>query len=122
MRYRSVLEIDASPAERLREACRLHIEFAMERPQLYQLMFVDTTHWSEHSVPSEGLANYELFTRLVGEAAKGSRLEVPPLAAACWSLIHGFALLQISGRLRLAGHRETLENGVLDAVQRVVAC
>lgn len=116
--YRRAIEMEAASSTRLREACRGHIEFALQHPQLYQLMFVDTAHWTEDAVPAEGRNNYEMFVRLVVEASA-----VPvgtPVAAACWSLIHGFALLHISGRLMLAGDPDVLKEATLDAVLHII--
>ncbi len=118
--FERALQLEAEPEQRLREACRSYLEFARRRPNLYRLIFVDNGHWVEEEVVSRGtLPSYEMFKRLVQEAAGNTLQTLGSVTTACWSLIHGFAVLRMSGRLAQEGNPQQLEHAVLDSVLRI---
>lgn len=118
--FERALQLKAEPEQRLREACRSYLEFAQQRPNLYRLIFVDNGHWVEEEIVSRGtLPSYEMFKRLVQEAAGSTLQTLGAVTTACWSLIHGFAVLRMSGRLAQEGNPRQLEHAVLDSVLRI---
>lgn len=117
--FERALGLEAGPAERLREACRFYLEFAQRRPNVYRLIFLENARRVEEVVSRGASPSYAMFERLVGEAAGGAAR--PSLTTACWSLIHGFALLRMSGRLVQAGDPRQLEGAVLDSLLRIAA-
>lgn len=120
--FEHALRLEADPAQRLREACRSYLELAARQPNLYRLIFVDNSHWVEQEIRSRGLSpSYEMFERLVREVAVDVSAAPGAVATACWSLLHGFALLRMSDRLVHGGSSPQLERVVLDSVLRIAA-
>lgn len=95
------------PIERLTAHGEVYIEFAIEHPEYYDVMFISRTpskelkkfeHWEE------GERTYELLKLNIKQAMeaghfKGVDLEVA--AFALWSSVHGMASLYVRERLRM---------------------
>ena len=90
----------ASHLDGLRAVGRGYLEFALDHPELFRLMFrPELTHPSEHPVllEAEARAYSTLHAVIVQCQASG---ELPgrdplPLAAAAWSAVHGLAMLHV---------------------------
>jgi AcrR family transcriptional regulator len=113
--YKDALEDDAVPCERLRLACKAYLNFSAEKPQLYRLIFVSDTDWldklREEVAPNSA---FGLFERLVADNLERKDEQSPRVAAlACWSIIHGFAMLRMNGRLDSVTDIEAVEHAVL---------
>ncbi|GAA5165174.1 TetR/AcrR family transcriptional regulator [Amycolatopsis dongchuanensis] len=97
------------PRERLLALARGYVRWAVAHPDYYRVMFV------EHGAGELRPAGRRSFLALVGaiEACQTAELirRQDPLAVAgpMWSLVHGAALLRITGRLRAVGVGENAE-------------
>jgi AcrR family transcriptional regulator len=98
----------ADPMERVKALGRVYLQFALENPDMYDLMFtlkapmdfLDSVHKEEWN---EGKATFDVLRATVGQCIeqghfKGHQLE--PLAFAIWSAVHGMASLHISQRIK----------------------
>ena len=107
-RTRQVLEAagpDASPLDRVSMAGRAYRSFAVDHPDLYLLIF-SVAHTPNRSLPQDQEPHPdESFGSLVGmlreamesgEVAPGSPEQT---AASLWAFVHGFVMLEITGRL-----------------------
>ncbi|MEU0677791.1 TetR/AcrR family transcriptional regulator [Streptomyces sp. NPDC006172] len=92
---------DAAPRTRLRELSRAYLEFAFERPGMYELMFRHDLLESGHlrlrdtSLPLFGVL-VELVARVRPDA------DARAVAGALWANLHGLAQLWRWGSLQLA--------------------
>lgn len=103
-----VLANVSDPMERLKALGRVYLRFALENPDMYDLMFnmkapmdfIESSHKEEWN---EGKATFDVLRQNVAacmEAGyfKGHQLE--PLAFVIWSAVHGMASLHISQRVK----------------------
>jgi AcrR family transcriptional regulator len=93
------------PLERLTVAGRHYLDFALENPALYELMFA-TKEILRESAPDEDaspLKSFRKFEQLVKECINRgvfSGAEVETMAISLWANLHGLASLLIKERLR----------------------
>jgi len=92
------------PAKRLRKHGEAYIKFALENPEMYNLMFImrspvkqigETEKWNV------GLRSYELFKKDVSEAMKAGFLKKEDIDIATftlWSQAHGIVSLILRNR------------------------
>lgn len=98
----------ADPMERLKALGRVYLQFALENPDMYDLMFtlkapmdfLDSVHKEEWN---EGKGTFDVLRSTVNQCLqqghfKGHQLE--PLSFAIWSMVHGMASLYISQRVK----------------------
>lgn len=113
------------PAERsvrrLREIGKGYVLFAVREPGLFATAFAATV---EHRALQPG--PYELLSAALDEMVLQGRLEPSHregAEVACWSAVHGFALLHIDGPLRdvPARERDRQLELMLDALQQGLA-
>lgn len=96
------------PMERLKALGRVYLQFALENPDMYDLMFtlkapmdfLDSVHKEEWN---EGKGTFDVLRATVNHCMekghfKGHQLE--PLSFAIWSAVHGMASLHISQRIK----------------------
>lgn len=102
--YQNVL----NPMERLKALGRVYLRFALENPEMYNLMFTmkapieyleseNKAHWRE------GMGAFDVLRQTVQTCIdaghfKGHALDA--LAFANWSMVHGMATLHISNRIK----------------------
>ncbi|MEZ4523489.1 MAG: TetR/AcrR family transcriptional regulator [Thermomicrobiales bacterium] len=107
-RTRQVLDAagpHASPIDRVGMAGRAYRSFALDHPDLYLLIFSVPDSGRERSAHEEAVAEEESFGALVDmlrdAIARGQIAAGDPehIAAALWSYVHGFVMLEITGRL-----------------------
>ena len=99
----------AVPEEALRAVAGAYLEFAQERPALYNAMFVqqiDVTFGTGESPKQLRDAFGEFLTAL--EPLAGER-DLETLAEVTWSSLHGLATLVLGHRLRPDHHQDRLE-------------
>ena len=95
----------ADPLERLSVGGRYYLAFALENPELYELMFA-TTEVLKDSGPDEDASPLRAFrgfaenVRACLDAGVFSDGEVETTAISLWATLHGLASLLIKGRLR----------------------
>ncbi|MET7933347.1 TetR/AcrR family transcriptional regulator [Streptomyces sp. NPDC005322] len=106
-RLRRARLAQAAPGEALRAVGRAYLEFAVERPALYEAMFVmpvDIPFASGDTPPALRAAFAELVT-VIGP--RDGRDEV--YAEVIWSALHGLAVLAHGRRMPVERQRERLE-------------
>ncbi|MEU4738901.1 TetR/AcrR family transcriptional regulator [Actinosynnema sp. NPDC023658] len=91
----------------LHDVCRAYLEFATERPALYQAMFVMPTDvkFAHAETPPPLLDCFQEFVGCVHPDTPGREL----VAEVVWSALHGIATLSDSGRIPLEFQSERLE-------------
>jgi AcrR family transcriptional regulator len=98
----------SDPMERIKALGRVYLQFAIENPDMYDLMFsmkapmdfLETKHKQDWN---EGKATFGVLKETVNQCMnkghfKGHQLE--PLSFAIWSMVHGMASLHISQRIK----------------------
>ncbi len=93
-----------NPLERLRVGGRHYIAYALENPELYELMFatkeiVQEPPLDQESVPLKAFRNFETNVRRCLDAGVFSGGNAEATAIALWSMLHGLASLLIKQRL-----------------------
>lgn len=96
----------SDPMERLRAMGRVYINFALQNPDMYDLMFnlkapMEFLNDSKEEEWNEGKATFDVLRTTVGQCMangyfKGHELE--PTAFMIWSMVHGMISLEISKR------------------------
>lgn len=129
-RLQAVQEGVEPPAERLGYVARAYIEFGLDHPALFRVMFrkdvVDTDRFPECRV--QGDLAFDVPSRVVADAiAAGLPPEPSPisLVVAFWSFAHGLTCLLLDGPLMkkipdAAADREQLVSDAVLAIQRLV--
>ncbi len=126
----------ALPVEKAMARAKAYVAYARAHPGMYAIMFrterLDMTRPSLHEAASasfQGLANSVAAGRqqaglqapLSGEALDALSLEQAAAIARNWSLVHGFTMLLLDGRLKDILHRlpaGTTPEQLLDAMMR----
>lgn len=98
----------ADPMERVKALGRVYLTFAMENPDMYNLMFtlkapMDFLESSHKAEWNEGKGTFDVLKATIKECIdkghfKGHNLD--PLSFAIWSAVHGMASLHISQRVK----------------------
>ena len=101
----------------LQEACRRQIQFALDHPHAYEVLFdgVGTPPSLHEPWPSFNLFRQRLTQMLGGNPADHNRLML-----SLWSLMHGTVLLIIRGRFE-GSLRTQIIHACIDAFDAVVA-
>jgi len=98
----------ADPMERLKALGRVYLKFAMENPDMYDLMFsmkapmdfLDATHKEDWN---EGKATFGVLESTVNQCMESGHFsghQLGPLSFVIWSMVHGMASLHISQRVK----------------------
>ncbi len=103
--HQDKLEKIADPLERLSAGGRYYLAFALENPELYELMFATKEIFKksgpdEESVPLRAFRKFAENVEACLDAGIFSAGEVETTAIALWATLHGLASLLIKGRLR----------------------
>ena len=120
-RASEAVAVGAGAVERLTEACQAYVAFAVDRPELFALMFrPDVLAPTNARYVASSRAAHRAFARLVlhaQDAGLASDVATAEANAAVWSMVHGLAVLWTSGPLR-----DTLAPGTerRDVVARAV--
>ncbi|MEV0300768.1 MULTISPECIES: TetR/AcrR family transcriptional regulator [Streptomyces] len=98
---------DPEPRQALHAVCRAYLEFATERPALYQAMFVLPTDvkFAHAETPPPLRAAFDEFVSCF--RPDDARREL--FAEVVWSALHGMAVLSDSGRIPSDGQEERLD-------------
>jgi AcrR family transcriptional regulator len=102
----------SDPVERLRKGGRYYISFALENPELYELMFateeiVQEPPLDEESAPLMAFRNFENHVQRCLDVGVFSGEDAEPTAVALWASLHGLASLLIKQRLRFLPEDKT---------------
>ena len=97
----------SEPGQALRAVGRAYLEFAAERPALYQAMFVLPTDlkFASAETPPPMRAAFDEFVDCFGPDHERREL----FAEVTWSALHGMAVLSDGGRIRPGGQEERLD-------------
>jgi AcrR family transcriptional regulator len=103
--HQDTLEKIADPLERLSAGGRYYLAFALENPELYELMFATKEIFKgsgpdEESAPLRAFRKFAENVKTCLDAGIFSAGEVETTAIALWATLHGLASLLIKGRLR----------------------
>ncbi|MEE9527524.1 MAG: TetR/AcrR family transcriptional regulator [Syntrophobacteria bacterium] len=103
--HQDKLEKIADPLERLSAGGRYYLAFALENPELYELMFATKEIFKEsgpdeESVPLRAFRKFAENVKACLDAGVFSDGQVETTAIALWATLHGLASLLIKGRLR----------------------
>jgi AcrR family transcriptional regulator len=95
------------PGQALRAVCRAYLEFATERPALYQAMFILPTDlkFASAETPPPLRAGFDEFVSCF--RPDNERREL--FAEVVWSALHGMVVLSDSGRIPPDGQEERLD-------------
>jgi AcrR family transcriptional regulator len=104
--------------ERLKALGRVYLRFALENPDMYDLMFnmkapleyLEARHQEQWN---EGKATFDVLRKTVAQCIEAGHFkghQLDPLAFIIWSAVHGMASLHISQRLKGVNfeHPETI--------------
>lgn len=101
--------------ERFNAMGRAYLEFAIEHPNLYRLLFGDTYHQEREEIcdyrdESQATGLYALIGLLLEAQEEGIIASVDPMiqAAMVWASIHGLASLLIDGHLMMSDNMEAI--------------
>ncbi|MGZ3757587.1 MAG: TetR/AcrR family transcriptional regulator [Mucilaginibacter sp.] len=103
----SVLVHVENPMERLIAMGRLYIKFALDNPDMYELMFtlkapMEYLNAVEKEEWKEGTSTFNFLKTTVSECIKQDHFKghyLEPLTLMIWSLVHGMCSLHISQRI-----------------------
>ncbi|HET9141569.1 TetR/AcrR family transcriptional regulator [Actinophytocola sp.] len=97
----------SAPGAALRAVCRAYLEFATERPALYQAMFILPTNlkFASAETPPPLRAGFDEFVSCF--PPDNARREL--FAEVVWSALHGMAVLSDSGRIPPDKQEERLD-------------
>jgi len=116
MQTRSELFAAVSPTHSLAQACRKYLDFAVEHPYVYEVLFDGFAEPpSLHEPwPTFNLMRLRLAQRLGGPPRKHTRLML-----SLWSLMHGTAMLMIRGGV-VDPLRKQMVHTCLDALEAIL--
>jgi len=98
----------ADPFERLKAMGRIYISFALENPELYELMFIqsapiDFVEATEDNIWAEGTNAFAYLKQTLSDcklSGKFPLLDIEPSAYVIWSALHGMVSLHIKNRCK----------------------
>ncbi|GHF32123.1 TetR/AcrR family transcriptional regulator [Streptomyces griseoluteus] len=95
------------PRRRLRAVCQAYLRFAVERPALYQAMFVLPTRleFAGEETPTALRAAFDAFMEALPEAAP----EREARAELLWAALHGISTLSATDRIPAQGGATRLD-------------
>ena len=119
--HQDKLEGIADPLERLSAGGRYYLAFALENPELYELMFATKEIFKESGPDEEAapLRAFRAFAKNVKDCLDAGVFtdgEAETTAIALWATLHGLASLLIKGRLRFLP-----EESLADVVEQAYA-
>lgn len=103
-----ILNSVSDPMERLKALGRVYLQFAMDNPDMYDLMFnmkapmeyLESMHREEWN---EGKATFDVLLKNVAHCIQQGHFEghqLEPLSFVIWSTVHGMCSLHISQRVK----------------------
>lgn len=104
-----------SVAHRFNAMARAYLDFAIEHPNLYRLLFGEKYHQEREKLcdykdESQATGLYALIGLLLEAQVEGTIAPVDPMiqAAMAWASIHGLASLLIDGHLMMSDNMEAI--------------
>ncbi len=122
---KSVQKIE-DPLERLSEHGKVYVQFALENPEYYDLMFIMNEPVEKIKRPEEwrtGMNSYELLKQNVKECIDKDLLKIDNVEIASfvlWSFVHGVASIIIKrGMMVPEEYRESMLQGVFMVLKTI---
>jgi AcrR family transcriptional regulator len=113
---RTELFAAVSPTHSLAQACRKYLEFAIEHPHAYEVLF---DGFAEPPSLHEPWPTFNLMRLRVAQRLGGSPRKHTRLMLSLWSLMHGTAMLMIRGGVSGA-LRTQMVHACLDSVEAIM--
>ena len=117
---------DGDARQRLRILCRAYIDFGLQNPEYYEIMFMLHPEHMER-FPSEkyrrARRNLDVVTTVLQEGAEDGYFQLVDArvaASAVWSMLHGTVSLLLARRVDVRIEAETLVETVVEQVVRGV--
>ena len=97
-----------NPMERIKALGRVYLQFAMENPDMYDLMFnmkapMDFLESEYKADWNEGKGTFDVLRSTINQCMEKGHFrghQLDPLSFAIWSTVHGMASLHISQRVK----------------------
>ncbi|GMQ23923.1 TetR/AcrR family transcriptional regulator [Algoriphagus sp. oki45] len=125
-----VLNAVRDPLERLKAMGSIYITFAIQNPDMYDLMFIKEApinhiHDSEHDDWKEGGGTFNYLRDTIQACMNEGHFEghqLEPLSFLIWSTVHGMVSLQIRGRCEVIKeeNKEGIVNSGLEEFYRIL--
>ncbi len=109
-----ILSVVADPMERLKAMGKIYIQFGLENPDMYDLMFIieapiDHVEKSVDTCWVEGDATFDVLRKTIGQCMEKGHFEghaVEALSFLIWSTVHGMVSLSIRKRVQVLDQNE----------------
>jgi len=122
--YKAVLQQPATPLAHLERICRVYVEFGLQNPSYYEIMYILLPILTER-IPREQYRRARRFLDLTADTLqtvaedRGITLESPFLeATVLWAAIHGMVALILAQRVDTSLNQTTLIN---QAIHRAIS-
>lgn len=113
-----------APLDRLRALCRCFIDFGLDNPEYYEIMFQLRPERMERYPPEkyrEARSNLDFFGRVLREGEEQGIFGIEDAkvsASAIWASLHGTVSLLLAERVDVSIERETfIETAIRQAIQ-----
>lgn len=97
------LDVGGAPREALMPMARAYVDFGVDNPALYRLMFgTERGNRSDVNLDENAITVFSTVIDVLGRGQSADvfrRRPVRDQATACWSLLHGITMLSIDGLL-----------------------
>lgn len=113
-----------APVPRLRALCRCFVDFGLDNPEYYEIMFQLHPERMERYPPEkyrQARQNLELFARALTDGEREGRLAVDDArvaASTVWASLHGTVSLLLAERVDVRIDRETFINTAIERTIR----
>lgn len=107
--YELAVKSGYSDKERLSHACMGYLTFAEKKPHMFALIFIDKNSVFEaHDNSIIQHYGYQLFEKLISRVIPNAipKNQHRRISISCWSLLHGFATLHMSGKLETTDYKK----------------
>jgi AcrR family transcriptional regulator len=116
--YREAFQSNVDCEERLYRACMAYLDYAIEKPRMFKLLFSEyhklTDYYCFSLNDNEAFMLFEKLTTAVMMDAS-TRARKREVTFSCWALLHGFATLHMSANLETLGYKK--ENAVAALIE-----
>lgn len=114
----AAIPADLPPKERLKRACRFYLEYVRSHPNMVELTFAGH---ATVSAPAQDESPLALFAEMVRAAMpSGDEAEINLTSMACWSALHGFSMLSLSGRTTRLTLPDEAEDALIERILLMV--
>ncbi|MCP4092354.1 MAG: TetR/AcrR family transcriptional regulator [Planctomycetes bacterium] len=114
---------DSEPRARFRGTCLAFLEFGIQNPEYYQIMFLLHPEKMERYPTDKyrrARRNLELFADILREVRSGSSFDPMLSATVLWSLLHGAISLHLAQRLDVGMPASTFIDQVVEHAESML--